>query len=76
MENWCVPYKNDDISQIKHEIDRYVRYANIVNVVLFAKTSNGTCPRGTSVIGQRKLYTKRTNSTPTGSKQILFESLL
>ena len=32
-------YVTDNLPKLKHKVDKYVRYVNIVNVFLFMKTS-------------------------------------
>ena len=45
IDNYIVPQIQLIISsRLKHKIDKYVRYVNIVNVVLFANTSIGRPP--------------------------------
>ena len=40
LENLCAPCTTDNPPRFKHKVDKYVRFPNIVNVVLFAKTSS------------------------------------
>ena len=44
------PCTTDNPPRFKHKVDKYVRFPNIVNVVLFAKTLNADMIRVNDVL--------------------------